>query len=52
MLAKSKYHGGFGAKVNITNYNGQTPLFSAVREGNINVVKYLVDICYAKVDLT
>jgi len=34
------------------NYNGQTPLFSAVREGNLDVVKALVEQCEAKVDLT
>lgn len=34
------------------SYNGQTPLFSAVREGNIEVIRTLVDDCGAKVDLT
>ena len=34
------------------NYNGQTPLFSACREGNLEVVKALVDECGAKLDMT
>jgi ankyrin repeat protein len=34
------------------NYNGQTPLFSAAREGNIEVVKALVEKCDARLDLT
>ena len=29
-----------------------TPHFSAVRKGNLEMVKHLVDTCYAKVDLT
>ena len=42
--------GGFGAKVNVVNYNGQTPLFSAVKSGNFAAVKTLVEMG-AQVDL-
>lgn len=42
--------GGFGAKVNVVNYNGQTPLFSAVKSGNLAAIKSLVEIG-ASVDL-
>lgn len=52
MLTKSRKNGGFEAKVNISNYNGQTPLFAAAREGSMALVKCLVDECKAKVDLT
>lgn len=52
LLTKGKKLGGFEAKVNIMNYNGQTPLFSACREGHLPVIKYLVEKCKAKVDLT
>lgn len=52
MFTRSRKDNGFEAKVNITNYNGQTPLFSAAREGNLEVVKCLVEDCQAKVDLT
>jgi len=52
MLTKSKEECGFGAKVNITNYNGQSPLFAACREGNLEVVKALVEQCDARLDLT
>ena len=52
LLTRSREQDGFDAKVNIMNYNGQTPLFSAVREGNIDIVKHLVDDCGAKVDIT
>ena len=39
--------------MNVINYNGQTPLFSAVREGNMDLVKVLIDYCDAtQVDLT
>ena len=51
-LTKERKDGGFDAKVNIMNYNGQTPLFSACREGNLQVVKALVEDCGARVDLT
>jgi len=50
LTRKKKEGNGFGAKVNVVNYNGQTPLFSAVREGNFEAVKVLVSIG-AKVDL-
>lgn len=52
LITKSRKEGGFDAKVNIMNYNGQTPLFSAAREGNIEVVKALVENCDAKLDMT
>ena len=52
LLTKARKDGGFESKVNITNYNGQTPLFAAAREGNVEMVKCLVDECSAKVDLT
>lgn len=52
LLAKPRKEGGFGAKVNIMHYNGQTPLFSAAREGNLTVVIALVEIWDAKIDLT
>lgn len=42
-LTKPRKDGGFEAKVNISNYNGQTPLFAAAREGNIDSVKCLVE---------
>jgi len=29
------------------SYNGQTPLFSAAREGNIEVIQMLVEKCGA-----
>ena len=47
---KSRSLDGFGAKVNVINYNGQTPLFAAVKVGNFEVVKTLVE-CGAQVDL-
>ena len=52
LLTKSRKEGGFEAKVNIMNYNGQTPLFSACREGHLEVIQYMVDEAKAKVDLT
>jgi ankyrin repeat protein len=48
--AKNPIEGGFGAKVNVLNYNGQTPVFSAVREGNIELLKVLVESGSAEVD--
>ncbi len=38
LLTRKRNKGGLGARVNVLNYNGQTPLFSAVREGNIEVI--------------
>ena len=52
LLTRPRKEGGFEAKVNILNYNGQTPLFSAAREGNIEIVKVLVEDCHCKVDMT
>lgn len=52
MITKPKSEGGFGAKVNIMNYNGQTPLFGACREGNLEMVKALVEHCDARLDLS
>ena len=36
--------GGFGAKVNVVSYNGQTPLFSAVKSGNFPAVRTLIEM--------
>lgn len=36
--------GGFGAKVNVLNINGQTPLFQAVKAGNFGAVRSLVEM--------
>ena len=47
---KRRQDGGFGAKVNVLNYNGQTPLFSAVKAGNFAAIKTLVEMG-ASVDL-
>ena len=43
--------GGFGAKVNVLNINGQTPLFQAVKNGNFAAVRTLVEMG-ASPDLT
>lgn len=51
-LTKKRSKGGFGARVNVLNYNGQTPLFGAVREGNLENIMVLVDEAGAQVDLT
>ena len=40
----NKQNGGFGAKVNILNYNGQSPLFHATRSNNFASVKALVEM--------
>ena len=48
---KRRQDGGFGAKVNVLNYNGQTPLFAAVKTGNFAAVRTLVEMG-ASVDLT
>jgi ankyrin repeat protein len=50
ILTRKKALNGFGAKVNILNYQGQTPLFSAAREGNIEAVRALIAVG-ARVDL-
>ena len=50
LITKPRKQGGFDAKVNIMNYNGQTPLFSAAREGNIEVVRALVEDCDARLN--
>ncbi len=50
IITRKKAQNGFGAKVNILNYQGQTPLFSAAREGNIEAVKALI-AAGARVDL-
>jgi ankyrin repeat protein len=52
MLTRPRNREGFDATVNIMNYNGQTPLFSAAREGNIEIIKHLVEECTAKIDLS
>lgn len=36
---------------NVINYNGQTPLFSAVREGNLELIRVLVEFGGAESDL-
>ena len=38
MLTRKRNQGGFGASVNVINYIGQTPLFSAVREANLETL--------------
>ncbi len=43
LLTNKRSKSGFGAKVNLLNYNGQTPLFSAVREGNMDIIRVLVE---------
>ena len=48
---RRRQDGGFGAKVNVVNYNGQTPLFQAVKNGNFEAVKTLIEMG-AAVDLT
>lgn len=48
---KKAAEGGYGAKVNVLNYNGQTPLFSAVREGNMEHIRILVEDAEADADM-
>jgi ankyrin repeat protein len=43
--------GGLGAKVNVLNYNGQTPLFSAVREANMEIIRILIEEGEADADM-
>jgi ankyrin repeat protein len=50
IITRKKALNGFGAKVNILNYQGQTPLFSAARRGNIEAVRALIAVG-ARVDL-
>ncbi len=38
LLITKRSNGGFGANANVINFNGQTPLFTAVREGSIETV--------------
>jgi ankyrin repeat protein len=40
-----------GAWVETRDFDGQTPLFHAVKSNNINLVKYLVDSCGAKINV-
>ena len=42
-VKKSATESGLGSKVNVLNYNGQTPLFSAVREGNMELIRILIE---------
>jgi ankyrin repeat protein len=50
-LIKKRSQGGFGAKVNVVDYNGHSPLYCSVRETNMELVKILIDEGEAKVDL-
>ena len=50
ILTRKKQQGGFGAKINVVNYGGQTPLYSAARQGNLEAVKVLAELG-AEVDL-
>mmetsp|Transcript_37597 Transcript_37597/g.57604 ORF Transcript_37597/g.57604 Transcript_37597/m.57604 type:complete len:378 (-) Transcript_37597:385-1518(-) len=52
LLTKPRKDGGFEAKLNIMNYNGQTPLFSAAREGHFEIIKFMIEECDCRVDLT
>ena len=47
---RRRQDGGFGAKVNVLNYNGQSPLFQAVKNGNFGAAKTLIEMG-ADVDL-
>lgn len=49
--AKKAAEGGFGMNANVLNYNGQSPLFSAVREGNMVLSKVLIEFGGAVADL-
>lgn len=42
MLIASRSENGFGANLNVCNYSGQTPLFSAVRSGCQSAVECLI----------
>jgi len=50
-LIRKRQAGGFGAKVNVTDYNGHSPLYCAVRETNFELVRVLLDEGEAQVDL-
>jgi ankyrin repeat protein len=50
ILTRRKQLNGYAAKVNVVNYSGQTPLYSAARSGNLEVVRLLVE-AGAHVDL-
>lgn len=50
ILTKNKTIGGFHANPNVVNYNGQTPLFIAARQGCLEAVKTLIRVG-AKPDL-
>jgi len=39
----------YGIDVNISNTNGDTPLTIACKKGNIEIVKYLIEIAHAKI---
>ena len=43
ILCKSKKENGFGANPNVINYNGQTPMFSAARQGSLPAIEALKD---------
>ncbi len=43
ILTRSKELNGYGANPNVINYNGQTPLFSATRQGQLEAVKALIE---------
>lgn len=49
--SKKAAEGGFGMNANVLSYNGQTPLFSAVREGNLDLIKVLIEFGGAEPDL-
>ena len=42
ILTKNKTIGGFHANPNVVNYNGQTPLFIAAKQGSLEAVKALI----------
>lgn len=42
LLMAAKNENGFGANPNVCNYSGQTPLYSAVRQGSERAVKCLL----------
>lgn len=50
-LIRKRQAGGFGARVNVTDYNGHSPLYCAVRETNFELVRILLDEGEAQVDL-